>query len=398
MSAPLPGLDALLELLRNDAPRVDRERTISDSTIENLRAMGLLSALGADCVPPRSAHSGDLGDLGDFFEKIVQLAGACPSTAWLVSLQGAAQWHAGFFEETIRDQVFSTPDLFVSATYMPRGRLVATSRGYRLSGSWRQAIGAEFANWFLLGCLVIGRTGDPIDYGVVLVPRDAVTLGDVWNASGLRGVGGREVLIDDLVLPAQQIYGMSEQSDDEARDQGLSPGMFRTPYWIVMGLAHSLPALGAAQGAYNYHLSRLASRSIISLPGGLGESKEEFDYQMVARGMTEIDAGLLQVRRDISELDAAGMAGHQRVSMELRLRARRNQVRACERAVEAIDLLMRAAGGHAVLEVSPLQRYWRDIHTAAAFLTNSADRIMVRYGRWAAGAEPAVSLPMGDQL
>jgi indole-3-acetate monooxygenase len=61
-----------------------------------------------------------------------------------------------------------------------------------------------------------------------------------------------------------------------------------------------------------------------------------------------------------------------RVDLETRLRARLAASNAGEQACAAVDLCYRAGGGSAVYESSPLQRCFRDVHTASAHVMVSA--------------------------
>lgn len=71
--------------------------------------------------------------------------------------------------------------------------------------------------------------------------------------------------------------------------------------------------------------------------------------------------------------------------MELRLRVRRDQVFGTERAVEAIDLLFKTAGGKSLQRGNPIERVWRDVHAGDLHVANDAERALAMYGRGAFG-------------
>ena len=78
--------------------------------------------------------------------------------------------------------------------------------------------------------------------------------------------------------------------------------------------------------------------------------------------------------------------------MELRLRTRRDQVRGTERAVAAIDLLFKTAGGSSLRRGNPIERGWRDAHAGSVHVANDVERALALYGRSAFG------LPVEDDL
>lgn len=78
--------------------------------------------------------------------------------------------------------------------------------------------------------------------------------------------------------------------------------------------------------------------------------------------------------------------------MSLRVRARRDQVRATGRAIEAINQLFEASGATALNEGTVIQRLWRDAHAGRVHAANDPERAYVMYGN----AE--FDLPLGDTM
>jgi 3-hydroxy-9,10-secoandrosta-1,3,5(10)-triene-9,17-dione monooxygenase len=78
--------------------------------------------------------------------------------------------------------------------------------------------------------------------------------------------------------------------------------------------------------------------------------------------------------------------------MELRLRTRRDQVLGTERALRAIDLLFKTAGGNSLHRGNPIERAWRDAHAGSVHVANDVERALAGYGRHRLG------LPVQDSL
>ncbi|WP_240938171.1 3-hydroxy-9,10-secoandrosta-1,3,5(10)-triene-9,17-dione monooxygenase oxygenase subunit [Nocardioides sp. JQ2195] len=369
---------ALVPTLRERASRTESERTIADETMAALIDSGLFRMLQPRPWGTESAPA-------DFFTAIRVLASGCGSTGWAASLIGATPWHVALLEPRASHDVWDVDaDALVTSSYAPMGRLVPIEGGYRLNGSWRSAPGVAHCQWIVLGSLLIGPAGDPLDYTAVLVPREDLTLTDDWNVVGLRGAGCRDVVVRDAFVPLHRVYGSAGRTRIAGiQRQADSPALYRVPFATIHSTAITMPLLGAAEGAYDYHLARMRDRSRLS-HGGRKGTEDDFAHVAVARGTAEIDASVLQVDRDLREqMDHARR--NEPIPMELRLRSRRDQVRSTERAVEAVDLLFKAAGGHAVRTSTPIQRAWRDVHTGAAHLVNDVDQGLSLYGRWAYG-------------
>lgn len=68
------------------------------------------------------------------------------------------------------------------------------------------------------------------------------------------------------------------------------------------------------------------------------------------------------------------------ISTGARLEFRRNQVRAVQRVLFAVDKLFARAGSAAIWSTRPLERYWRDLRTAGTHICNVTDTV---YPAWA---------------
>ena len=71
---------------------------------------------------------------------------------------------------------------------------------------------------------------------------------------------------------------------------------------------------------------------------------------------------------------------------------RRDQVRASQRAISAIDRLFEAAGATALQTETALQRFWCDAHAGRVHAANDAERAYVMFGNQEFG------LPLGDTM
>jgi 3-hydroxy-9,10-secoandrosta-1,3,5(10)-triene-9,17-dione monooxygenase len=373
----LESVRELLPALRERASHTESERRIPEETVAALVETGVFRMFRPQ------QHGGCESDPVDYFTAVRWIASACPSTGWVTSLLGITPWHLALLEPQTCADVWETDEnALVSSSYAPTGRLVASDGGYRLSGAWRAAPGAEHCGWIVLGSLMLGQSGDPADYTAVVVPRSDYTLKDGWNVVGLRGAGSKDVLVQDAFVPPHRIYGAAGRMRvAEAQRKPDAPALYRVPFASIHSTALTAPLLGAAEGAYRYHLARMRRRSKLSHTGRTGD---EFAPVAVARGAGEIDASILQLERDLRELMEHALR-NEPPPIELRLRARRDQVRGTERAVEAVDLLFKAAGGHGVQTGNPIERAWRDVHTGAAHVINNVDQGMSLYGRWAYG-------------
>ena len=68
-------------------------------------------------------------------------------------------------------------------------------------------------------------------------------------------------------------------------------------------------------------------------------------------------------------------------SPEVRARAYRDQARAAEMIVEAMDTIMKISGAAGFATSSPIQRAWRDVHFASSHVILNPEVSFAAWGR-----------------
>lgn len=382
----LETVQGLLPAIAERAGRADEDRRLSTETVDELRAAGVLRMLQ----PKR--YGGLEANPVDFYEVVRSISGVCGSTGWVASVLGVHPWQLSLFPEQAQEDAWGEEqDVLISSAYAPMGRLVPEDDGFRLSGRWSFSSGCDHATWALLGAMLVGAEGKPVDFMTVLVPRTEYELADVWDPVGLRGTGSNDILVDDVFVPAHRILRNYEHSKLRGPGQQTNPGpLYRLPFGAIFTSAITAPVVGAVAGCLDAYVGAMRDRVRLSLGGGRF-AEDQFAQVAVARAASEIDAAILQMDRNIAELYARASAGDS-IPWELRLRARRDQVRATERSLEAIDLLFKTAGGNSLKRGNPIERAWRDAHAGSVHVANDVERALALYGRSAFG------LPVEDDL
>jgi 3-hydroxy-9,10-secoandrosta-1,3,5(10)-triene-9,17-dione monooxygenase len=382
----LAAVEPLLPALAERAARTDEQRVIPEKTVRELSVAGVFAMLQ----PKR--HGGAETDPVHFYEVVRALSGACGSTGWVAAVLGVHPWQLGMFDERAQQDVWGNdPATLLCSSYAPVGRLTPVDGGYRLAGHWSFSSGCDHAGWALLGAVLVGTGGKPVDFLTVLVPREDYELSDVWDTVGLRGTGSNDILVTDAFVPEYRVM----RNYDLARLQG--PGrrvntapLYAMPFGAIFTSAVTAPVVGTVAACHEHYLAVMRDRVRLSLGGG-SFAEDRSAQVAVARAASEIDAAILQADRNIAELYSHAAAGES-IPMELRLRTRRDQVRGTERALEAIDLLFKTAGGSSLGRGNRIERAWRDAHAGSVHVANDADRALALYGRGAFG------LPVEDNL
>jgi alkylation response protein AidB-like acyl-CoA dehydrogenase len=147
--------------------------------------------------------------------------------------------------------------------------------------------------------------------------------------------------------------------------------------------------LGMDEGAMAAFLDMAKVRTTRgAVSGGNRRMAELTTVQLrVAEASGCIDAAKLLMSRDLAEAYDVTARGEP-ISIDTRLRNRRNQAFCVKLLLQAIDALFLAAGGQGLYLDHPLQRIWRDAHAASSHISLNWDSTGSMFGQYLLGLEP----------
>ncbi|MGW9265112.1 3-hydroxy-9,10-secoandrosta-1,3,5(10)-triene-9,17-dione monooxygenase oxygenase subunit [Gordonia terrae] len=381
----LEKINVLLPELEQRAQSTEDLRRIPDETVSSLETAGFFRLLQPE------QWGGYEVDPVTFYEAVRRIASACGSTGWVSGIIGVHNWHLALFDQQAQEDVWgSDTNVRISSSYAPMGMGEVVDGGYKVNGSWAWSSGCETADWVFVGGPVI-KNGKPVDFVSFLIPREDYTIKDVWNVVGLRGTGSNTIEVKDVFVPRHRMLSMRTMS------MGQSPGLERNTaavYKMPWGTIHpstiATPIVGMAYGAYRAHVEHQGKR-VRAAYAGEKAKEDPFAKVRIAEAASDIDAAWRQLSGNLQAEYDLILAGEE-IPMELRLSARRDQVRATGRAIAAIDRLFENSGAHALENGTPIQRFWRDAHAGRVHAANDPERAYVAFGNGEFG------IPIGDTM
>jgi alkylation response protein AidB-like acyl-CoA dehydrogenase len=341
------------------ATTTERERALPPALLEELRATGLMragvpAALGALEAAPaitlRGAESIARGDA---------------SAGWCVSIAATSSLLSAYLPEEGAAEIFSDPQVIAAGVWAPRGKAVAVDGGVRVSGRWSFCSGIPHSRWLFAGCVLDdgGSNADGPALRVAAMPSGELEILDTWHTSGLRGTGSHDAVADDLFVPDSHLLSLMDGPRVDAP-------LYRFPVFGFFALSIAAAALGNARGAID-ELLELATVKV-----GLGSSRTLAERPATHAAVGEAEAALRAARALFYEaIEQAWDASQQDapVSESLRLGLRLAATHAVRSSAEVARAMYDLGGGSAIYESSPLQRRFRDAHTATAhFQVNPA--------------------------
>jgi 3-hydroxy-9,10-secoandrosta-1,3,5(10)-triene-9,17-dione monooxygenase len=321
------------------------------------------------------------------FDIPAEIARGCASTGWNVANLGVHHWMLALYDARAQEEVWSqNPDaLIASGIAYPQGRGRRVDGGFVISGFWNFSSGVDAADWNMLAVMV--RDGERVvDHRMCLVPRGDYEIVDDWNVLGMRSTGSKSVRAKDVFVPEHRALSMYL-----ARGGSQFPGaranpnpLYRVPLAALGSHCLAAAGVGNAQAALDLTLEAIRERSTNYT------AMRMRDFQAVqlrvARAGAQIDAARLICRADC--LEAQGVAEDGRLmTMEDKLRCRRNVAYAMELCTDAVDSLHALAGANGIYDRYPIQRLFRDQHALAAHIGFSWDAQGSPWGLVALGGE-----------
>jgi alkylation response protein AidB-like acyl-CoA dehydrogenase len=339
----------------------DRARRLPDQVVAALSECGLLRG-GA----PREVDALELPP-ATALRCAEQLAKGDASAGWCVSIQITSSLLVAYLPPEAREELFGSGRGIAAGVWAPRGKGRQVDGGIVVSGRWAFCSGITHADLMFAGCLIDGGAsadGRPRP-SIVTLPKADLEVIDTWHTLGLRGTGSHDVVADEVFVPAARVFSLF---DGPVLDRPL----YRFPAFGFFALSVAAPALGNARAAIDA-LVELAAGKV-----GLGSSRTLAERAPTQAAVAAAESSLSAARALYYEaIEAAWQDAQGAAPVSL---ARRNELRlaathAVRTSAEVARSMYDLAGGSAIYDDSPLQRHFRDAHTATAhFQVNEASR------------------------
>ena len=151
--------------------------------------------------------------------------------------------------------------------------------------------------------------------------------------------------------------------------------------------AYSLaaPVVGMAQGALEAFEEHMGSRIAYTTGEKMAENAPV--HIRLSEAQAEVHSARLIMADDGREFVAKAKK-KETTTLRERARVRRNQAYVPKLSVRAVDRLFEEAGGHALFDDNPMQRFHRDVHAASHHFGLAWETPAEEYGRMRLGLEP----------
>lgn len=365
----------LAPVLAERAEAAEAARRLPDETIEDLAATGLFGML-----VPAKFGGPELG-FADMAAACREAGAACASTGWLSVIYTLHNWMVGLFPEQAQAEVWAErPYALTPCVLSPSGTAEPVDGGHTVTGRWSWGSGIMHADHVMVMALV--TADDTMEPRLFLMPREDVTVHDVWHTSGMRGTGSNDIEVPGVFVPAHRSVPMLDLTGGRSPGSRVHEGpLYRTPLVPVFALTGAAPVLGAAEGV----LKRFEERMTTRVMAYSGERQRDLMSGQIrfAEATAQLAAARLLLEAALRDV-ATGRA----LDMTDRARARLVAAHVAATARRVVNELCSAAGASAQFTSSPFQRAQRDVNTISGHVVFDPDAAYALYGRIGLGLDP----------
>ena len=348
---------ALAPAIAERAQRAEAERRIPIESIEAFVDAGL-----ARILQPRRWGGFEVSH-DAAFDVAVEISAACGSTGWCTSLLNIHDWWLSAFPDEAQHDVWrDTPDVNLAAVISPLGgKAKPVDGGYRITGHWGWASGIDHSSWVMLTAMTGAGDASP-EARCFVVPATDCRVDDTWFNVGLKGSGSKDIIVDDIFVPAHRSLSMADLREATTPGVRVNPGaLYREPL-VARNYALAAPALGIARGAFADWVAWTRTR-VASFTGEAVAQQAPIQTE-IAEAEAELDTAEFLMRRNLDFIRDG-----KPVDLATRALCSYANAHAVQVICKAVHTLFRLSGSRGMFEKSPIQRAWRDVHTLATHVS-----------------------------
>jgi alkylation response protein AidB-like acyl-CoA dehydrogenase len=366
-------------IIRDHADRAEREAQMPREVADAFLDAGLFRIM-----LPREMGGGELTipDSLRLYEEVARIDG---SAAWNLAICSGGPLFGHNLSRTAFENIFGDPRGVSAGSLNPATtRVVAEKGGWRFSGKATYASASAHATYLMAAGMVL-RDGAPemVDgfptMRAGMFPIKEAKILNTWSTAGMRGTGSNDCVFENVFVPDEFTFDWLNAKSAWQR------GPFAN---IPLQLQFVGGFVSVVLGTARHALDTLNEIAQAKVPAATRATLRERPIAQIQYAQAK---GLLHAARAYfyecnDEIWRKGVAGES-FSIEDRAHARLAVVTAAKLAAQAVDLIAEIAGMNAAQTSCPIERCWRDVHTATQHVLMNTSRFEV-VGRVLFGLDP----------
>ena len=369
----------LAPIIREHADRAEREAQMPREVADAFHQAGMFRIL-----LPREMGGGGL-TIPDSLRLCEEVSRIDASTGWNLAICSGGPLFGHYLSRAAFEKIFSDPRGVSAGSLNPMtSRATPVEGGWRFSGKATNASGSGHATYLMAAAMILRDGALQIVDGFPMLragffPVQHAKILNTWSTAGMRGTGSNDCVFEDVFVPDEYTFDWLN-----AQSTWMRGTLANIPLPLQMAGALASVILGTARHALDA-LNEIAQAKVPVGTRGLLRERPIAQTQFAqAEGLLNAASAYFYQSND--EIWRRGEAGES-FSLQDRAQSRLAVVTAAKLAVQAVDLVADAAGMNSAQTACPIERCWRDVHTACQHVLMNTARFEV-VGRVLFGLDP----------
>ena len=369
----------LQPVLKERAAKCAADAKVPEETIADFKAAGFFKILQAE------AYGGYEMDPQVYYSVVIEIAKACMSSAWVLSVVGVHNWQLNLFDPEAAKEVWATdPSVLISSSYAPVGLVTRVEGGFMLSGCWSFSSGCEHCDWVYLGAVAPAEDGswEMENYRTFLLPRKDYKIIKNWDVVGLKGTGSHDIDVEDVFVPEHRTHFMfGDVISDKHKNK---PPLYQLPFMQVFSRAVCTATLGALEAALDDYINIANNR----LVGRVMMRDDADSKRTAAQVKSAIESMKLTMNANFEAMQDSARTGVE-ISSADRARFRYESAMVADRCIALSSKMLKGSGSGSIRNKSTLLAKHLDMLASQAHVANVYDAFEINLGGVLFGHEMA---------
>lgn len=270
------------------------------------------------------------------------------SMGWTLILGAGAGLFGAYMSPDFAEEIFNSPRMFIAGSGFPGGTIKKSQGKYIANGKWKYATGIDHATLITATCVL----NDEPHYNtkntkaLAFYPEE-VNWQSTWKSFGLKATGSHHFAIHDVKVPRTRAFDIIPNASH------VDSLLYRYPFEAFAHCTLATSLLGMARKFFK------EAEQILKAKGNTTDFSDS-SYSQLNNQFLNARKTLYQTVRQ--SWNTLGKDDHlTQGTIEQVLQQSR---RSCQKAVESVQKLYPQLGMAAIDPDTPINRCWRDLHTA----------------------------------
>ena len=376
-------VDAILPELAARRAETDAAGCLSQTSVDALRGSGIMRAL-----TPRQWGGMEV-DPVSFYEAVIRIASACPSSGWVGGILNVHSWQVALMDPAFQAEFWrDSPDACASSAYAPTGAVQRAPGGFLLSGRWHFSSGVDVSDWAIVGAVIPDGEGGKPEFRSFAVAKADLAVDDAsWDVAGMKGTGSKSLVMQNAFVPEHRTHRVIDEYADTNPGYTVNDRpLYRFGRMGIFWTTIACVAVGAATGGLNAFLDDTRVR-VNRLGTGTPVAENPFLQLRLANGLLRVEGVRQRLGLTWNAIYDRCCQGEPPSRLQ-RVRARFEAADANAASFEGFAEVYANAGGSAAAMRNPLQLFFRDLMTMRNHGTAAREQLATVYMQALLGQEP----------